>query len=263
MGVADTAETTSEGTGESRPLGSPTVVLEDVHVTYRVYEDRKQALRQLIASRFRTRAYREIHALKGLSLTAREGEAVGVIGSNGSGKSTLMQTIAGLLPATEGAVYARSQPTLLGVGAALQPKVSGRRNIILGGLALGMPREEVEQRVDEIIEFAGLEDSIDLPLRTYSSGMKARLHFAIATSVVPDILLIDEALAVGDEQFKNRSEERIDELRGKAGTIFLVSHSLGQIKEICTRAIWLDKGRVAADGPPAKVVKQYKSSLKS
>lgn len=261
--MAEVAGSVTEQTGEGSPVADPTVVLDDVHVTYRVYQDRRPRLRELVAGRFKTRAHREIHAVKGVSFTAYEGEAIGVIGSNGSGKSTLMQAIAGLLPATKGAVYARSQPTLLGVGSALQRNVSGRRNIILGGLALGMSRKQVEEQVEEIIDFSGLREAIDLPLRTYSSGMKARLHFAIATSVIPEILLVDEALAVGDEDFHRRSDKRIEALRSKAGTIFLVTHSLNQVKETCSRAIWLEDGRLQEDGDPPKVIKAYKASLKA
>ena len=236
----------------------PSIVLEDVHVTYHVYEDRRPQLRDLVANGLKRPASRAIHAVRGVSFTAYEGEAIGVIGGNGAGKSTLLRAMAGLLPPTSGAVYARSQPSLLGVGAALQPAVSGRRNIELGGLALGLTHDQVRGRMPEIISFAGLEEFIDLPLRTYSSGMRARLHFAIATAVEPELLLIDEALSVGDAEFKRRSQERIEELREKAGTIFLVSHSLKSVTNNCTRAIWLDHGEVVADGPADEVTDAYR-----
>ena len=238
-------------------LGSPTIRLDDVYVTYREYEDRRPGLRELASNGFKRPAFREIKAVRGVSFTAHEGEAIGVIGGNGAGKSTLFRAMAGLLPPTSGAVYARSQPSLLGVGAALQSGVSGRRNVQLGGLALGLSQAEVEERMDEIIRFAGLEEFIDLPLRTYSSGMKARLHFAIATSVEPELLLIDEALSVGDAVFKKRSKARIQELRKKAGTVFLVSHSLGSIRSNCSRVLWLDKGRLVQDGPTDEVLQAY------
>ena len=238
-----------------------TIILDDVHVTYRVYEDRRPRLSEIVAKQGRRPSFREIHAVRGVSLVARQGESIGLIGHNGSGKSTLMQTMAGLLPATSGAVYASSQPSLLGVSAALQPNASGRRNIVLGGLALGLDRAEITERMPDIIRFTGLEDSIDLPLRTYSSGMRARLHFAIATSVEPEILLIDEALSVGDETFKRRSGKRIDQLRKRAGTIFLVSHSLSSIVDTCTRCLWLHQGEIRADGDPKDVVEQYQASI--
>lgn len=238
-----------------------TVVTDDVHVTYRVYEDRRPRLREIVSNYGRRPAYREINAVRGVNLIARQGEAIGLIGRNGSGKSTLLQAIAGLLPATKGSVYATSQPSLLGVSAALQPNVSGRRNILLGGLALGLTRDEIDERLDEVIEFTGLQDFIDLPIRTYSSGMRARLHFAIATSVEPEILLIDEALSVGDETFRRASTRRIGELRQQAGTIFLVSHSLESIRDMCSRCLWLDEGQLRADGDPADVIAEYKRNV--
>jgi teichoic acid transport system ATP-binding protein len=237
------------------------VVVDDVHVTYRVYEDRRPRMSEIIANGLKRPAYREIKAVRGVSLVARQGEAIGLIGRNGSGKSTLLQAVAGLLPATQGGVYARSQPSLLGVSAALQPNVSGRRNIVLGGLALGMTRDEVETVMGDVVKFTGLKDFIDLPIRTYSSGMRARLHFAIATMVEPEILLIDEALSVGDQQFRKRSQKRIEKLRARAGTIFLVSHSLSSVKDMCNRCLWLDQGRLLADGEPDDVIAAYQQAM--
>jgi len=245
------------GDGAEHARAEPTVVCESVDITYRVYEDRRQSLRSLVASKFKSRESRAIEAVKDVSFTAYAGEAIGVIGSNGSGKSTLLRAIGGLMPVTDGRILVRGSAALLGVGAALQPKVSGRRNVLLGGLALGLSRKEIEERFDEIVEFAGLEDAIDLPLRTYSSGMRARLQFAISSAVRPDVLLIDEALAVGDKSFRARSQGRIDELRAAAGTIFLVSHSMGVIKGTCTRVLWLEQGVLKADGSPKEVVKAY------
>jgi teichoic acid transport system ATP-binding protein len=254
MGVAEGSLMTST-TGLAP---APTIVLDDVHVTYHVYEDRRPQLKDVVANGFKRPASRSIHAVRGVSFTAYEGEAIGVIGGNGAGKSTLFRAMAGLLPPTAGSVYARSQPSLLGVGAALQPQVSGRRNIQLGCLALGLSMDEIKTRIGEIISFAGLEEFIDLPLRTYSSGMKARLHFAIATSVEPELLLIDEALSVGDAEFKHRSKQRITELRAKAGTVFLVSHSLQSITSTCSRAIWMERGKVVADDDAKTVVEAYR-----
>lgn len=233
------------------------VVAQGAHVTYRVYEDRRAGFREVVARGLRPRAHREIHAVRGVSLTAYGGEVIGIIGPNGSGKSTLLRALTGLLPVTGGAVYARSQPVLLGVSAALQSGLSGRRNIVLGCLALGMSRRDVHARMDDIIAFAGLEDFIDMPMRAYSSGMRARLQFAIATAVTPEILLLDEVLAVGDRDFKQKSKQRIRGLKDKAGTVFLVSHSLGEIRKMCTRAIWLEKGQIVVDGDPAEVTNRY------
>ncbi|MBA2529129.1 MAG: ABC transporter ATP-binding protein, partial [Euzebyales bacterium] len=239
----------------------PTVVVDDAHVTYRAYEDRRPSLRSVVTSRGKPRTYRQIEALRGISFTAYAGEVIGVVGRNGSGKSTLLQALAGLLPVTAGAIHARSQPVLLGVGAALQPSLSGRRNIELGCLALGLTREQVNTGFDDIVAFSGLGDFIDLPLRTYSSGMRARLHFAIASAINPDILLIDEALAVGDADFKRRSEQRIKELKANAGTVFLVSHRLQEIRGNCNRVIWIDEGRCVRDGRPRKVVNAYQDAV--
>lgn len=241
-------------------VGSSTsVVADDVHVTYRVYADKRPRVRDIVTSRFKRPSYREIEAVRGVTFTADRGEVIGIVGPNGSGKSTLLRTLAGLLPPTSGAVYASTRPMLLGVGAALRKDLSGRRNIMIGCLALGMTREEVEARQDGIIEFSGLADFIDLPMRTYSSGMHARLQFSIATAVTPEILLIDEALAVGDKEFRRRSWARIKEIRKAAGTVLLVSHNLTEIRKTSTRAMWLEKGKVVAEGKTEEVVEAYEA----
>jgi teichoic acid transport system ATP-binding protein len=240
---------------EDAPLS---VLVDDVDLTYEIYTDsQKPTLRRLVSRGFEGRPAREVHAVRGVSFEAHRGEAIGLIGRNGSGKSTLLRVIAGLLPATSGAVYATTDPVLLGVGAALHPELSGRRNIFMGGTALGIPREILEQRFDDIVSFAGLEDFIDVPLRAYSSGMQARLQFSIATVVTPEILMIDEALAVGDQEFRRKSEARIKEMVERAGTVFLVSHSMGSVRDVCSRVIWLDKGEVVQDGPVDEVVDRY------
>lgn len=254
---ADSQLATVNARNAPRGTRGPMVVAEDLHVVYRAYEERRAGLRQVISSGLRPRSYREIHAVQGVSLTAWPGEVVGVIGPNGSGKSTLLASIAGLLPATDGAVYARSQPALLGVGAVLQPMLSGRRNILLGCLALGMSRAQAKEQESEIIDFSGLANFIDLPMRTYSSGMRARLQFSIATAVAPEIILIDEALAVGDRDFKKRSADRLEQLRSAAGTVFLVSHSLREVRNLSTRVLWLEDGQIALEGPPDQIVDAY------
>jgi teichoic acid transport system ATP-binding protein len=237
------------------------LVVRDVEITYRVHEDtRRPTLRRMLSQPASVRRAREVHAVQGVSFQARVGEAVGLIGRNGSGKSTLLRAISGLQPINRGEIYAAASPVLLGVGAALHQELSGRRNIYLGGTALGMARTELKARADEIIDFAGVRDSIDLPLRTYSAGMQARLQFAIASALTPDLLLIDEALAVGDQDFRQKSRARIDQLLEKASTVFLVSHSMSSVREICSRAIWLDKGRVLADGPVDEVVTAYEAT---
>ncbi len=251
-------------TTEARETARPTVVVEDLHVTYRVYATGKAAKtdRRLLKRAAGMRRIREVHALKGVSFTAYEGEAIGVVGHNGSGKSTLLRAIAGLTPAASGGIFADTKPTLLGVNAAMINELSGERNVVLGGLALGMTRGEVSQKYEDIVDFAGIGDFLELPMRTYSSGMQARLRFAIAASVSHRVLLIDEALAVGDKAFQKRSEERIRQLRTQAGTVFLVSHALQAVLDTCNRALWIDHGVLRMDGPAAEVVAAYEASVK-
>lgn len=243
----------------------PVVIVDNLHVKYEVFSSGKAVgnagARRLLQPKLS--GVRSVHALKGITFVAYENESIGVIGSNGSGKSTLLKAITGLTPPSSGAVYARSRPSLLGVGAALIPDLSGDKNITLGGLALGYNREEVEAMRDGITKFAELEEFIDLPMRTYSSGMGARLKFAIAASKKHDILIIDEALAVGDAKFRKRSEAKIREIRDSAGTIFNVSHSMGSIKDTCNRCIWIEKGVQMMDGDPDSVIKEYQAHQKA
>lgn len=238
--------------------GQPVVICDEVHVEFRTLATGKR-LKPSVTSGLlqRGRTMRTVHALKGVSFVANANESIGVIGTNGSGKSTLMRTITGLTPATRGAVYAKSRPNLLGVGAALIPDLSGGNNIILGGLAMGMERAEIEAQYDEIVEFTGLKEFVDMPMRTYSSGMSARLKFAIATAKQHEILIVDEALSVGDRDFQKKSEKRIRDIRERAGTVFLVSHSMRSIRDTCNRTIWIEKGELRADGDTDSVVKQY------
>jgi teichoic acid transport system ATP-binding protein len=244
------------------PARAPTVIVDDLHVVYRVYGVASEqgtaasALKRILRRRTRP-AVREVHAIRGATFTAYEGDAIGVVGRNGSGKSTLLRAIAGLLPATKGAVYSRGQPSFLGVNAALMNDLTGERNVTLGCLAMGMSPAEVKEKYDEIVEFSGIGDFIKLPMRTYSSGMGARLRFAIAAAKAHDVLLVDEALATGDAEFRRKSEERIGELREQAGTVFLVSHGLDVVTKTCNRAIWLDKGAIRMDADAKTVVKAY------
>ncbi|GAB3448753.1 hypothetical protein GCM10027570_22580 [Streptomonospora sediminis] len=209
---------------------------------------------------------RQVHAIKGVSFTAYRGEAIGVIGSNGSGKSTILRAIAGLMPAEAGRVYTEGQPSLLGVNAALMNDLSGERNVILGCLAMGMPPSEAYAKREEIIKFSGINEKGDfssLPMRAYSSGMAARLRFAIASAKNHDVLMVDEALATGDRKFRRRSEARIRELREQAGTVFLVSHSNKSIKDTCDRVLWLESGSLVMDGATEEVLDAYEEFMNS
>jgi teichoic acid transport system ATP-binding protein len=246
------------------PDRRPTVVVENLHIKYKVFATGKavQNRRRLLKNGPSLRRVREVHALKGITFSAFEGDAIGVVGHNGSGKSTLLRAIAGLVPPAEGTIWADTNPTLLGVNAAMINDLSGERNIILGGLALGMTPEEIKAKYQSIVDFADVGDVMDLPMRTYSSGMGARVRFAIAASVTHRVLLIDEALAVGDKAFQMRSEQRIRELRKDAGTVFLVSHALPTVLETCNRALWIDHGVLKLDGPAAEVVAAYEASVK-
>ena len=253
----------SEAAFGAVPDAEPTVVVDDVHLVYRITGRHASAgapaaLKRLV-QRQPPPGMREVHAVRGVSLIARRGEAIGLIGPNGSGKSTLLRAIAGLMPPLSGAIYTQGQPSLLGVAAALMNDMTGERNVVLGCLAMGMTPEEVKQHYDAICEFAGIGDFISLPMKTYSSGMAARLRFAIAAAKSHEVLLIDEALATGDAEFRRRSEARIRELREAAGTVFLVSHGLGVVRETCGRAIWLEKGRIVADGEANAVVGAYEA----
>ncbi|MGW0702329.1 ABC transporter ATP-binding protein [Streptomyces sp. NPDC002867] len=243
----------------------PTVVVDGVHITYKVNGARTgrgsatSALSRIV-SRRAAPGVREVHAVKGVSFAAYKGEAIGLIGSNGSGKSTLLKAIAGLLPTAKGKVFTQGQPSLLGVNAALMSDLTGERNVVLGGLAMGMTRRQIHERYDDIVDFSGINekgDFISLPMRTYSSGMGARLRFSIAAAKSHDVLLIDEALSTGDARFRHRSRQRIEELREEAGTVFLVSHSNSTITETCDRAIWLEAGVLRMDGPAKEVVAAY------
>ena len=199
-----------------------------------------------------------VRALSGFSFVARSGEQIGLVGQNGSGKSTLLRIIAGLERPARGRVLAESTPVLIGVNAALVPDLSGEQNVRLGCLAMGLTPEQTEKAIPEVVELAGLGKSIYLPMKTYSSGMGARLRFAIATAANPHIMLIDEALATGDAAFRERSEARMHRLRENAGTVFLVSHAAQTIEETCTRAIWLNYGRLVLDGPAEDVALRYR-----
>lgn len=240
-------------------LGTQPVAVEidRADIRYRVYSERYFSARELVSRGFRTRESTEVHAVKEVSFDVAVGEAVGIVGSNGSGKSTLLRAIAGLQSLESGKIRVRGDVGLLGVGAALKPTLSGYRNVVLGGLAMGLTRAEIDERMDEIVEFSGLGEAMARPMKTYSSGMRARLTFSIATLRVPDILLIDEALAVGDRDFRERSLQRVREIQAAAGTIMMVTHNLNEIRDTCNRAVWLDDGVLVADGTVDDVLGQY------
>lgn len=197
-------------------------------------------------------------ALDDVSLEVKKGEVLGLVGRNGAGKSTLLRVIAGIYRPDIGVARRAGRVSLLaGLGVGFQGNMSGRENVYLYGSILGHSPREIDRMIDGVIEFSGLRDFIDQPLRTYSAGMKTRLGFSVASAVRPEILLIDEVLAAGDAEFRERSIERIKEMVEDAGSVLIASHSLGMIKDLCNRAILVERGKIAASGPPAEVVAAY------
>lgn len=240
------------------------VRVADLSITYRTTFERRPTLKQALVRFGRgQRAVREVQALKNVSFDVAAGTSMGIIGSNGAGKSTLMRAMAGILPPTSGSVetWGRAS-TLLALGVGFNTALSGRENIILGGLAAGLSRREVEERADEVAAWTEIGDFIDLPMQTYSSGMSARVGFSVAVHMKPDILMIDEALSTGDGQFREKANAKMGELRQSARAMFLVSHGLGNIKEMCNEAIWLDKGTLMMRGTPNEVVDAYLKFIK-
>jgi len=200
--------------------------------------------------------------LREISFEITQGECVGFVGRNGVGKSTILGMIAGVLKPDSGKIFVKGRVSpLLELGAGFHPDLTGRENIILNGILLGMTKKEVLSKIDSIIEFSGIKDFIDQPIRIYSSGMVARLAFSVIAHLDPEILLIDEILAVGDIEFQKKSYNKILEFKQKRITIVLVSHSLENIKMLCDRAIWLEDGKIKMDGHPEEVVKKYQESI--
>lgn len=201
-------------------------------------------------------------ALRNLDFTINEGEVVGIIGHNGAGKSTLCKLMTGILAPDEGSVEVYGETSsLLGYGTGFNPQLTGTDNIYLNAMLLGIPKKVIENKYDEIVEFAGLKRRIDKPVKTYSSGMRARLGFSIAAVLKPDIFIIDEALSTGDLEFRQKATERIQEMMERAKAVIIVSHSMKFVEQICTRAIWIEQGRVKADGNAEQVVDKYRTAM--
>jgi ABC-type polysaccharide/polyol phosphate transport system ATPase subunit len=237
--------------------------VEDVSVTYRTSLESAPTLKSTVLKLGRReKVIREVHALKGVSFEVPEGQVLGVVGANGAGKSTLMRTVAGILPPNSGRVEVHGRvSTLLALGVGFNRKMTGRQNVVLGGLAAGLTRVQLAEKYDEIVKFAELEEFMDMPMRTYSSGMYGRLAFAVAVTMEPEILLIDEALSVGDARFRKKSFRKMRELCSEDRTILLVSHALGSIKELCDQAIWIHKGELRMWDEPDNVVDAYTEFL--
>ena len=244
-------------------MAEPAVQVDAVSKRFRVYHQRNQTLKQTVLSGRRTR-YEEFWALRDVSLEIPTGATFGIIGENGSGKSTLLKCITGILRPDGGAVTIQGRlAALLELGAGFHPEYTGRENIYLNAALLGLSRKVVDERLDAIVAFADLARFIDNPVKTYSSGMYARLGFAIAVHVDPDILLVDEVLAVGDEGFQRKCYERIDQLKAEGKTMILVSHALETIRDHCRDCAWLDHGELRAIGPADDVIAQYLSEVRA
>ncbi len=234
--------------------------LEQVSVCYRLPGERIHSFKEYAIRLLQGRIqYKDFRALKDVSLQVRKGEIFGIIGNNGAGKSTLLKVISRVLIPTQGRVWIKGKVSpMLELGAGFHPELTGRENVFLNGTILGHPHREIEEHMEEIIEFSELGDFIESPLRTYSSGMYARLGFAAATTWVPEILILDEVLSVGDESFRRKCEMRMKSFRNGITTSILVSHSMDTILSLCERAAWLDHGTVRAIGQSSEVIAEYR-----
>jgi ABC-2 type transport system ATP-binding protein len=237
------------------------IVFEEVVQRYRVIHERPDTLREAFAHIFRKRShYYNFEALKGVSFQIGDGEVVGIVGRNGSGKSTILKIIAGVYRPTAGVVKVSGKvAALIELGAGFHAELTGRENILINGLLLGLTKREIREREQQIVDFAELGEFIDSPIKQYSSGMYMRLAFAIATEVNPDILLIDEILAVGDAAFQQKCMARIEDFRRHGKTIVFVSHNPGSIRLICNRCLLVHEGKIAEDGPAERVLSRYEA----
>lgn len=233
------------------------ICLQNVTKVFDLPCEKSTSLKATVLS-FKRVALRQIVALRDITLHVRRGETVAVIGRNGSGKSTLLRIIARVYRHTTGSVSVGGRlSTLLDIGAGIEPELSGRENVYFNGAIMGLSAREIRSKFDKIVEFAELEQFIDAPVKTYSNGMLLRLGFSVAIETDPEILLIDEVLAVGDIAFQEKCHRRIRKFQESGGTIFVVTHNLDVVTQLATRAIWLDGGIIKADGDPTEVVQQY------
>ncbi len=237
---------------------SDTVIVKNVYKKYKMHKKSSEKLLDVILPG----GYGEdFYALQDISFTATKGDVIGLVGVNGSGKSTLSNIISGVIPPTSGTVETRGQTSLIAIASGLNNQLTGRENIELKCLMLGFNKKQIKEMEPEIIDFADIGKFIDQPVKKYSSGMKSRLGFAISVTVDPDILVIDEALSVGDQAFAQKSKNKMFEFKEKGKTIFFVSHAMGQIKEFCEKALWLEYGEIKAYGPVSEVIPEYEKFL--
>ena len=271
VSVSDSVETPVTSAPALAPTAGPTeaeldralsIRVKNVKVDYRtIVNPRANTLRHTLTNLGRKtndRKVRYIHAVRGVSFDVAHGQVLGIIGANGAGKSTMMRAMAGILPPSEGEVVVNGRiSVLLALGVGFNGQLSGRDNVVLGSMAAGLTRKQVYERFDQIVEWAELEDVIDLPMKAYSSGMYGRLAFAVSTHLDPDVLLVDEALSTGDAHFRRKSYDKMQELVSQARTIVIVSHGIAAIKEMCDDCIWMDKGKIVRRGKPDEVADEY------
>jgi len=243
-------------------MGLPLVELRDVSLRFINYADKQQSLKRAVLDLVLRRAspapVTDFWALRDINLKIQHGERIGIVGGNGAGKSTLLRLLARIYPATSGAVEVRGNVApLIEMGAGFNAELSGFDNIMLNGAMLGFTRKEMLAKVDGIHEFTGLREFADLPLKYYSSGMYLRLAFAIATEIDPEILIIDEALGVGDASFQDKAKDRIRRLLARSHAVILVSHDMKTLRQLCTRGLWMRQGQLVGDGPIDRIIDDY------
>lgn len=242
-------------------MTEPAVVVDHVSKKFRLYKERNRTLKSAVM-RGRTSVHQEFWAIRDVSFEVPHGETFGIVGRNGSGKSTLLKTLARIYYPDEGRITMNGRvASLLEVGSGFHPELSGRENIYLNGSILGLSRKEITRRFDDIVDFSGIEEFIDQPVKNYSSGMYVRLGFSVAVHTDPEILVVDEVLAVGDGAFREKSREKFLEFTGSGRTVIFVSHVLEQVREICHTVAWLEKGRLREIGPADEVTARYETAL--
>lgn len=240
---------------------SDAVTIDGVSKKFRLYHERNQTLKSAIMRRRRS-VYEDFWALRDVSFAVPEGSTFGLIGSNGSGKSTLLKCLAKIYFPTSGTIsYRGRMAALLEVGSGFHHELSGRENIYLNGSILGMSRKEIDRKFDEIIDFSGVEQFIDQPVKNYSSGMYVRLGFSVAISVEPEILIVDEVLAVGDAEFQEKCFQKFRDYREQGRTVILVSHSMGSVRSMCDQVAWLNKGQIMTVGEAGATIAAYEDSI--
>ncbi len=241
--------------------GQAVISVEAASVCFKVYKSRRRSLREaMFRSLLRRDELIEVWALREVSFQLNRGESLGIIGDNGAGKSTLCLLLSQIMEPTAGKVTVDGKVSaLLTLGAGFQGDLTGRDNIFLNGVYLGFDLGLMRAKFKEIVEFSELEDAIDLPVRTYSNGMRARLAFSIAATIQPEILIIDELMGVGDQKFQKKSRNRMKELISQSKALVVVSHSMPLVQDLCSRVVWIDQGRVVAEGPTDEIVERYKA----